>query len=531
MSDEAEIIDVIVVGAGISGLYAAYRLKEKAPHLNVLVLEAKDRVGGRTLTVDLKSSHEENVTDRFDLGGQWVTDTQDNVTSLLQELQLETYAQYHTGKSIAELHRRVRQYSLTMPFVSLLSFLESIYNVFRLESLASNIPTWNPMNARNSNYLDQRTFADLMKPWIHNSMNPLMVAAVRTVFGCEPEQLNALFGLTYAQAGGGFLRLTLTDPGCAQEKKIKGGSQQISEKLLEKIGSDKVLLQTPVQKIVQNDDGIVEITTIGDQIKFQCRKVILAIPPSQIIPIQFEPMLPGYKREMLKHMPIGSYIKFIFIFDKAFWRDDGLSGEVVSDGSFAPLGLSIGPMTYLIDGTTSYGTPALLGFIGGRCAAVWTSVTREERRKGLLECLSRYFGGQKVSAHLIEYAEKDWNLEPYSGGCPCHNATTGSMKDFVDGLRKPYKNIHFAGTETAAQWMGYMDGAVDAGRRAASEVLVALRPEDQPQDDTIDQYTFENQNRKYQHYRIPRSMFYYAIPIIIVSLTAVSKVFFAKYFS
>ena len=175
-------------------------------------------------------------------------------------------------------------------------------------------------------------------------------------------------------------------------------------------------------------------------------------------------------------------------------------------------------------------------------------MTREERRKGLLECLSRYFGGQKVSAHLIEYAEKDWNLEPYSGGCPCHNATTGSMKDFVDGLRKPYKSIHFAGTETAAQWMGYMDGAVDAGRRAASEVLVALRPDDQPQDDTIDQYTFENQSkfdcflnfigflflhldRKYQHYRIPRSMFYYAIPIIIVSLTALSKVFFPKYFS
>ena len=132
---------------------------------------------------------------------------------------------------------------------------------------------------------------------------------------------------------------------------------------------------------------------------------------------------------------------------------------MISDGSFAPLGLSIGPMTCklilifeylrvffgidLIDGTSSNGAPALLGFIGGRCASVWTSVTHEERRKGLLECLSRYFGGHKVSTHLIEYAEKDWNLEPYSGGCPCHNATTGSMKDFVDGLRKPYKNIHF----------------------------------------------------------------------------------------
>lgn len=443
---------------------------------------------------------------------------------------METYAQYHTGKSIAELHRRIHKYSLPMPFISLLSFLESIYSVFRLESLASNVPTWNPMMTRNANHLDEHTFADLMKPWIYNSINPLMTAAVRTVFGCEPEQLNALFALTYAQASGGFMRLTLTDPGCAQEKKIKGGSQQISELLADRIGREQVRLKTPVQKIVQNEDGSVLVTTIRNEKVLRCRKIILAIPPSQIIPIQFEPMLPGYKREMLKHMPIGSYIKFIFVFDRAFWREDGLNGEVISDGSFSSLGLSIGPITYLIDGTTSHGTPALLGFIGGRCASVWTSVTLEERRQGLLECLSRYFGGHKVSTHLIEYAEKDWNVEPYSGGCPCHNVTTGSMKDFVDGLRKPYKNIHFAGTETASQGMGYMDGAVDAGRRVASEILVSFRDNDQLKDNDIDQYTFDSQNRKYQNYRVPRSTLYYAIPIIIVTLVALSKVFFPTIF-
>ncbi|CAF3696692.1 unnamed protein product, partial [Rotaria sp. Silwood1] len=520
MTDE-EIVDVIIVGAGISGLYAAYRIRQIAPELKILVLEAKDRVGGRTLTADLKTSHDGNETDRFDLGGQWVTDTQENITTLLEELQLETYMQYHTGKSISELHRRVQKYGLPVPFVSLLSFLETIYSVFRLESLVSNVPPWNPMMTRNADYLDQHTLADLMKPWIRNSATPLLTAAVRTVFGCEPEQVNALFALTYAQAGGGFMRLSLTDPGCAQEKKIKGGSQQVSQLLVERIGKEQVRLETPVQKIVQNDDGTVLVTTTQNHKTFQCRKLILAIPPSQIIPIQFEPMLPGYKREMLKHMPIGCCIKFIFIFDKAFWREDGLSGEVISDGSFAPHGHSIGPMTYLIDGTSSNGTPALLGFIGGRCASVWTSATHEERRKGLIECLSRYFGGHKISTHLIEYVEKDWNVEPYSGGCPCHNATTGSMKDFVDGLRKPYKMIHFAGTETATQWMGYMDGAVDAGRRAASEVLVSFRDNNQLKDNDIDQYTFENQNRKYQNVRVPRSKFYYAIPIIVVSIAAI----------
>jgi len=529
MSDD-EIFDVIVIGGGISGLYAAYRIQQKAPQLKVLVLEAKDRVGGRTLTVDLKTNQDGSETDRFDLGGQWVTDTQENVTALLRELNLETYSQYHTGTSLAELQRRVHKYSLPVPYVSLLSFLESIYSIFRLENLVGTVPHWNPMMTRNAEYLDQHTFADLMRPWIKNSLNPLITAAIRTVFGCEPEQLNSLFALTYAQAGGGFMRLTQTDPGCAQEKKIKGGSQQISELLVKRIGDENVRLDIPVQKIVQRDDGTVQITTNRNANEFRCRKVILAIPPSQIIPIQFEPMLPGYKREMLKHMPIGSYLKFIFIFDKAFWRDDGFSGEVVSDGSFTPLGQSIGPMTYLIDGTTSHGTPALLGFIGGRCAAVWTSVTLEDRRKGLIECLSRYFGGHKINQHLVEYAEKDWNVEPYSGGCPCHNATTGSMKDFVDGLRRPYKNLHFAGTETASIWMGYMDGAIDAGRRAASEVLVALRSEDQPKDNEIDPFTFDVQNRKHHNHRVPRSKFYYAIPIIIVTVAALSKFLFPSIF-
>ncbi|CAF4378948.1 unnamed protein product, partial [Adineta steineri] len=149
---------------------AAYRLQQKSPELKILVLEAKDRVGGRTLTVDLQTSLNENEseTDRFDLGGQWVTDTQVNITALLQELQLHTYDQYHTGKSIAELHRRVRQYSLSLPYISLLSFLESIYNILQLDSLAANVPTWNPMMTRNADYLDQHTLAHLMKPWICN---------------------------------------------------------------------------------------------------------------------------------------------------------------------------------------------------------------------------------------------------------------------------------------------------------------------------------------------------------------------------
>ena len=60
--------------------------------------------------------------------------TQENITGLLNELQLETYLQYHTGKSIAELHRRVHKYSFSMPYISLLSFLESIYSVFRVNS-------------------------------------------------------------------------------------------------------------------------------------------------------------------------------------------------------------------------------------------------------------------------------------------------------------------------------------------------------------------------------------------------------------
>ncbi|CAF0983015.1 unnamed protein product [Didymodactylos carnosus] len=467
-------VDVLVIGGGISGLYCANFIKKKAPHLSVLVLEAKDRLGGRTLTMNMKTK--ENGNDYFDIGGQWVTDTQKNVTQLLKELGLETYKQYHKGKSIVEINTCVQSYSLPLPFVSLLSFLETIYSIFKLEYYVSKVPMWNPMDKHDARKLDTLTLKCLMKPLINNIAYPLMSAATRTIFGAEPEQINALFALTYAQAGGGFMKLSLTDAGCAQELKIKGGSQEISKLLAKQIGEKSVLLEKPVQKIIQSKNSV---------------------------PLEFEPMLPGSKRELMKHMPVGSYIKFIFTFEKAFWRENGFSGEVISDGSWS-MGQAIGPMTYLIDGTSCHDSPALLGFIGGKCAAIWTNVSMEERRDRLCECLTRYFG--KDCFDYIDYLEKYLRKRLW--------------KDF---------SIHFAGTETASVWMGYMDGAIDAGRRAACEVLHALAVEPLSTEDLA--CTYQNRCTEYEHKKREKSQYptyRYLFSFIVVVLAFLFYIVYTK---
>ena len=79
----------------------------------------------------------------------------------------------------------------------------------------------------------------------------------------------------------------------------------------------------------------------------------------------------------------------------------------------------------------------------------------------------------------LDYIEKNWAYEPFNGGCPCFSVTSpGVMEDFARALREPFYNFHFCGTETAIEWQGYMDGAVESGERAANEILYTLYPND-----------------------------------------------------
>lgn len=466
--------DVAIVGAGISGLSAARYLLSKDKNLNIVILEASDRVGGRTLTVPLKT---ENGTDSWDLGAHWVGRCQTHIVELIEELGIKTHEQYLDGRKFLQLGKDnvVKSYTSDIPTLSLLSLLDLDRAMKKIDSLAKEVDQKDPVSCRRGGEFDGMT----MESWINQNMwmsesKELMQVAIRGVLGVELAEISFLYFLTYVSAAGGLKNLVEATPYTAQEYTIQGGCQQISLLMAKEIGDSRIMFREPVTSITQSQGQAV--VTSETMRSFNCRKVILAITPSMIAKIKFEPRLPPVKRELHKRMPPANYAKAVITYKEAFWRKDGCSGEVVTNGgpSF-DTDCNSGPLCLVFDDTSSNGNPGLVAFVAGNQLVAWRQLTAESRKLSVLKCLAQFFGDQ--IHEYIDYAEKDWEEEPYIAGAPVCVTGPGAMRYYAPGLRDPQECIHFAGTETATIWTGYMSGAVQAGNRAAIEILLELRPQ------------------------------------------------------
>lgn len=469
-------VDVVVVGGGLSGLTTAYHLHRKDPGLRVIVLEAKDRVGGRTLTVEL--DHGGNK-DHWDLGGQWVGRCQPHITQLLDELGLKTYPQYIQGRKFMQLGGdAVTSYTSDIPSLSGLALIDLQCMINRIEKLRKLVDVSDPYDCQRHKYaaeLDGMSLDSFMRKymWTKSAME-CIDAANRTVLGVEASQVSVLFYLMYVSAAGGIQPLVEASKNTGQESKIIGGSQQISKILVEKIGNSNVLLEHPVDAITQEENRV--LITCKNGVKVTAKRVVIATPPQLTGKITFIPPLPPEKQQIMKRMPMGDIIKVIVTYREAFWRSAGHSGEVVTDGGATRVsGCDRGPLCVVYDNTSSKGSPALVAFIGGKAAVQWRKHQASERKSAVLKSLSEFFGPDVWTC--VDYIEKDWGLEPYIEGAPTSSAAPGAMAYLVKGLRHPYLMLHFAGTETATVWCGFMNGAVQAGLRAANEVLYHLRPQ------------------------------------------------------
>ncbi|XP_041364297.1 probable flavin-containing monoamine oxidase A [Gigantopelta aegis] len=471
MSEE-ELFDAIVVGAGISGLTAAYHLKQRDPNIRILVLEAKDRVGGRTHTVSIKSA---NGADVWDLGGQWVSKSQPHIMSLLHELNLETYTQFTEGIKFMQLgDHKIRTYDADIPSLSMLALFDLHRFMSRVDKMRKCITAEDPWKCKNAKIWDAMTVETYKNTLWTKGASDTIDACVRCLLGAEPSQVNFLYFLTYLSAAGGLKQLVEATKNTAQEMKVKGGTQQISQKLAAIIDETSVILKSPVVNIKQESDRVIVTTTAGGV--YQTKRVIITVPPSLLGKIQFEPQLPVFKQDYARRMPLGSTIKIIVTFQTAFWRSNGWSGEVVTSGGSSTVEhCDSGPLCIVYDATSAKEQPALVAFISARQAVQWSQLNADERKRGVLESLSRFFGPEVFT--YLDYIEKDWSREPYSEGGPVGVATTGAMQYFSRSLRQPFGKLHFAGTETATMWCGYMDGAVQSGIRAATEVLRLIRPD------------------------------------------------------
>jgi monoamine oxidase len=396
------------------------------------------------------------------VGGQWIGPTQDRIEKLAAEMGVETYPTYDEGDNVLFAKGGLSRYTGTIPKLSPPVLADVGQAQLRIDRMARQVPLDEPWRAPKAEEWDGQTFETWIRRHVLTTTGRAMVRLmVTSVFGAEPCDISLLYLLTYIHSAG-LQDRALSVAGGAQERRFVGGSQEVAIRLAAQLGSDVVRLDTPVRVIVHDDDD--GVTVEADDDTARARHVIVAIPPALAGRIVYDPPLPAARDQLTQKMPMGSVIKCMAVYDEPFWRAEGLSGQATSD---------TGPVRITFDNTPDSGTPAvLLGFIEARDAREWGARPADERRRAVVDCFVRYFGRRAASP--VEYLERDWSAEEWSRGCYGAHLAPGVFTQFGPALTAPVGAIHWAGTETATVWAGYIDGAVRSGERVAQDVLAAL---------------------------------------------------------
>jgi len=292
-----------------------------------------------------------------------------------------------------------------------------------------------------------------------SSVRTVLNAVIRVVFGVEMNEVSMLHFLMYCRAGGGLMNLCEIE-GAAQEQRIIGGAQTIVQRLADSV-QGPIHLNTPVVRMRYDHTGVEVETATGS---YSAERVVVTIPPPLMSKVECVPPLPLDRQQVQSRMPMGGTIKCMVAYRTPFWKNAGYSGEVVADGH---------PLTVVFDNTTEEGIPVLLGFIVGRPAREWGRRDADARRCAVIAALTRYFGPD--AGCPVDYLEKDWAAEPYTSGCPIAVPAPGMWVPHGDAVRKSIGPVYWAGTETATEWMGFMEGALQSAERVTHEILEGIR--------------------------------------------------------
>lgn len=438
------ILDVLIIGAGLAGLRAAQILQEQG--LSVHVLEARDRVGGRTLNQSFAMGA------LAEGGGQWVSSTQTHIVNLARSLGIDIFPTYNTGESLSLFGgQRLRDSErATNPAER----LDKEQAVSALDALARNVPLYTPWLAPDAKALDAQTLGQWLDAHTTTEGARLELEyEVSATLSAPSARISLLWFLFYVHSAGGYTRLQSIQGG-AQELRVVGGAQRISEQLAVLLDGH-ISLSKPVLRVNDMSDHV-EVH-LGNDI-LRASRLVVAMMPSAAQGISFDPPLPTQHIQLQKDWNGASGMKAHIAYPNAFWRGDGLNGQALTD---TPVGL-------VFDNSQPGAEPGVLvAFL--EAAALPTDAVL--RRQSVLAVLQTLFGPQ--ASQPVGYIEYDWQTDPYSTGCVSPLAP-GVITGPGPALGQPHGYIHWAGAETSPVWNGYMEGAVRSGERVALEVMDAL---------------------------------------------------------
>jgi monoamine oxidase len=326
------------------------------------------------------------------------------------------------------------------------------------------VPLDAPWTGPDAAALDAQTLATWLETTCTTAdARDLFRLGIQAVFATEPANLSLLHAAFYVGSAGGWAALTDTEGG-AQQDRFVGGTRPVAEGLrdLAIAAGAQVRLGAPVRSIAQDDDGV---TVRADgQSEVRAARCVVAVPPTLASRIAYEPALPAPRDQLTQRMPGGSVIKFHVVYDRPWWRDEGLSGQVLAVGDLIDV---------TFDGSPPDGSAGVItGFFEGAQAIAAEALGEDGRRAHLLALLARALG--PAAEHPMAYVDRSWAAEPWTRGCYGAHLPPGAWTQLGPFLRPPVGRLHWAGTETAERWSGYIDGAIGSGDRAAAEVHAAL---------------------------------------------------------
>jgi monoamine oxidase len=461
--------DVAIVGAGFAGLTAARAIV--AAGRSVILLEARDRVGGRVWNHDLGGGH---ISER---GGTFIGPTQTHVAKLATELGVGTFPTHDSGDNVYIADGTRLTYSDTGPTgtapLDPVILADLATAVSSLDSMATQVPVDEPWKAANAEVWDGQTLETWLKGnTLTSRFRELAAAATRPIFGAEPRELSLLFTLFYIASSGdethaGTFERNFNTRGGAQMSRLVGGSQTLALRIAAQLGgaSDgvggRVVLGTPVRRISQSAGAV---AVQSDKLVVKCKQAIVAIPPTLAGRIDYQPLLPFERDQLTQRYGQGTLTKVAAVYRRPFWRDAGLNGTAIATG---------GPVSATFDDSPSDGSVGVVfGFVGGDYARAYNATPPAARQSQVLSQYASFFGPQ--ARQPTAFFETSWSGEQWTRGCPVGFPSTGTLLAYGSRLREPVGRIHWAGTETSNYWNGYMDGAVRSGERAAAEVLATL---------------------------------------------------------